>query len=81
MVYRGEMSELLTRITIERDKMGGKPCIRGMRIRVQDILEMLADGATIEDILADFPNLERDDIRAALAYAALQMAGSTVIAA
>ncbi len=75
------MDELLRRITIEPDKLGGKPCIRGMRIRVQDVLEMLAGGATNEEILDDFPWLEADDIRASLAYAAASMAGTSVIAA
>ena len=75
------MRELLQRITMEEGKLGGKPCIRGLRIRVQDVLEMLADGATSEEILQDFPDLEADDIRAALAYAAYQVAGTVVIAA
>jgi len=75
------MSALLDRITIEEGKCGGKPCIRGMRIRVQDILEMLASGMTNEAILADFEYLEPDDIRASLAYAAAQVAGTIVIAA
>lgn len=61
---------MLDRITIEPAKMGGRPCIRGMRIRVTNVLEMLAAGATQEQILADFPDLEAEDIRAALAYAA-----------
>jgi len=61
---------LLDLITIEPGKCGGKPCIRGQRIRVKDLLEMLADGARPEEILADFPDLEADDIRAALLYAA-----------
>jgi len=80
-VYAGAMNELLQRITFEDGKMGGKPCIRGLRIRVQDVLEMLADGASAEEIVADFPYLEPEDIRAVLAYAAAQMAGSTVVAA
>jgi uncharacterized protein (DUF433 family) len=75
------MNELLKRITIEDGKMGGRPCIRGMRIRVQDVLEMLADGASPEEILHDFPYIEADDIRAALAYAAVQVAGTVVIRA
>ncbi|HXQ15900.1 MAG TPA: DUF433 domain-containing protein [Caulobacteraceae bacterium] len=58
------------RITAEPDKMSGRPCIRGMRIRVTDVLEMLAGGATEQEILTDFPDLEVEDIRAALAYAA-----------
>ena len=61
--------------------MGGKPCIRGLRIRVQDVLEMLADGATAEQILQDFEDLQADDLRAAIAYAAVQVSGTVVIAA
>jgi len=64
--------KILERITVEPDKCGGRPCIRGMRIRVADILGMLADGAAESDILRDFPYLEPDDIRAALTYAARQ---------
>jgi uncharacterized protein (DUF433 family) len=64
--------KLLERITVEPEKCGGRPCIRGMRIRVTDILEMLANGASSEQILHDFPYLEADDIKAALAYGALQ---------
>ena len=63
---------LLERITVNHEQCGGRPCIRGMRIRVTDILGMLADGATHEEILKDFPYLEPDDIKAALAYAARQ---------
>ncbi len=57
-------------ITIEPDKRSGKPCIRGMRITVYDILEYLASGMSEEEILNDFPNLTREDIRACLAFAA-----------
>lgn len=60
----------MDRITIESGKRGGKPCIRGLRITVYDILEYLASGMTEDEILADFPDLEREDIRAALAFAA-----------
>lgn len=63
-------ASLLNRITIEPGKCGGKPCIRGMRIRVSDILEMLGDGVTMEEILTDFPDLEREDILASLQFAA-----------
>ncbi len=62
----------LERITIDPRMCGGRPCIRGMRVRVTDILEMLAAGATRETILADYPYLEDEDITAALRYAALQ---------
>lgn len=57
-------------ITIEPGKRGGKPCIRGLRITVYDVLEYLAGGMTEDDILQDFPDLTRDDIRACLAFAA-----------
>lgn len=57
-------------ITLEPGKRGGKPCIRGLRITVYDVLEYLASGMSEEGILADFPDLNRDDIRACLAFAA-----------
>ena len=57
-------------ITIEPDKRGGKPCIRGMRITVYDVLEYLASGMTQEEILEDFPYLTKEDILACLSYAA-----------
>ncbi|MBU6277532.1 MAG: DUF433 domain-containing protein [Planctomycetes bacterium] len=63
-------SSLLQRITIEPGKRSGKPCIRGLRITVSDVLEYLAAGMTEIEIVADFPELERDDIRACLAFAA-----------
>lgn len=58
------------RITIEPDKRGGKPCIRGLRITVYDVLEYLAGGMTEQEILRDFPDLTAEDIRACLAFAA-----------
>jgi uncharacterized protein (DUF433 family) len=57
-------------ITIEPGKRSGKPCIRGMRITASDVLEYLASGMTEEEILNDFPELTREDIRACLAFAA-----------
>jgi uncharacterized protein (DUF433 family) len=57
-------------ITVEPGKRGGKPCIRGLRITVSDVLEYLAGGMTEDEILRDFPYLTRDDIRACLAFAA-----------
>ena len=57
-------------ITIEPGKRGGKPCIRGMRISVYDVLEYLTSGMTQQEILNDFPYLTRDDILACLSYAA-----------
>lgn len=57
-------------ITIEPGKRGGKPCIRGMRITVYDVLDYLASGMSTEEVLADFPELTGDDILACLAFAA-----------
>jgi uncharacterized protein (DUF433 family) len=57
-------------ITVEAGKRGGKPCIRGLRITVYDVLDYLAEGETPEDIIADFPELSLDDIQACLAFAA-----------
>jgi len=57
-------------VTIEPGKRGGKPCIRGLRITVYDVLEYLASGMSEREILADFPDLTSDDIRACLAFAA-----------
>ncbi len=62
----------LHRITVDPGVCGGRPTLRGMRIRVRDVLELLASGASREDILADFPLLEAGDIAAALEFAARQ---------
>ena len=67
-----EGMKLLERITVQPGKCGGRPCIRGLRIRVTDILGMLSEGVSHEEILRDFPYLEPEDIKAALAYAARQ---------
>jgi uncharacterized protein (DUF433 family) len=64
--------ERLKRITVEEGKCGGRPCIRGFRLRVSDVLDLLAGGAPFEKILADHPFLEREDIPAAIEYAARQ---------
>lgn len=66
-------SERLSRITINDAQCGGRPCIRGMRIRVTDVLELLSAGASFDEILEDYPYLEREDILAAIEYAARQM--------
>jgi uncharacterized protein (DUF433 family) len=58
------------RITVEADKMGGVPCIRGLRMPVATVVAMVADGMSVDEILADFPELEAEDIRVALLYAA-----------
>lgn len=62
----------LHRITARPEQCGGRPCIRGLRIRVKDILDLLASGASREEILADYPYLEAEDIVAALEFAAAQ---------
>jgi uncharacterized protein (DUF433 family) len=63
----------LERITVDPEVCGGRPCLRGLRIRVSDVLEMLAQGASREQILEDYPYLEDADITAALEYAARQV--------
>lgn len=70
----------LDRITMEPGKRSGKPCIRGLRIAVSDVLGHLASGMSEDDILQDFPDLERDDIRACLAFAAAwELAGAPTV--
>ena len=73
-------AELLKRITQTPGQCGGRPCIRGQRIRVSDVLEMMAAGATDTQILADFPYLEDADIRACLIYAARRVAHAEIAA-
>lgn len=67
-----DRTRLLSRITVQPGQCGGRPCIRGTRMRVVDVLELLANGATEAEILNDYPALEPDDVRASLAYAANQ---------
>jgi uncharacterized protein (DUF433 family) len=62
--------EPLTRITIDPEVMGGKPCIRGIRVTVGTIVGFIATGKTVEDVLAEYPYLEREDVLEALSYAA-----------
>jgi len=69
-------SDLLARITIDPDQCGGRPCIRGMRLRLSDVLELLAAGETPEQILGEYPYLEPDDIQKSLVYAARRGQGS-----
>ncbi|MEM6459121.1 MAG: DUF433 domain-containing protein [Planctomycetota bacterium] len=66
----GGQTELLERITIETSKRRGRPCVRGMRIAVYDVLEYLAGWMSVVDIVRDFPELEPEDVRACLAFAA-----------
>jgi len=72
MIYFKSMS-YIDRITFDPEQCSGRPCIRGMRIRVKDVLEMLAGGATESEILEDFPYLEAEDIKACLEFAAAEM--------
>lgn len=67
------------RITIEAGKRGGKPCIRGLRITVYDVLGWLAAGMSEAEILADYPELEQEDIRASLAFAAEREHGARLL--
>jgi len=68
------------RITFNPNQCGGRPCIRGMRIRVQDVLEMLAANVPAAEILEDFPYLEAEDIRACLEYAAKELDHPVLVA-
>jgi uncharacterized protein (DUF433 family) len=67
------MSDLVNRITINPEQCGGRPCIRGMRIRVVDVLELLAAGLSHEQLLDEMPDLEEEDILASLQYAARRL--------
>ncbi len=73
-------NELLSRITQQPGHCGGRPCIRGLRIRVADILQMLAEGVSEQEILQDFPDLATEDIRASLMFAAKRAAHVQVAA-
>jgi uncharacterized protein (DUF433 family) len=66
-------------ITLEPGKRGGQPCVRGMRITVRDVLEYLAGGMTVSELLVEFPELTDDDIRACLAYAASQLPTGAIL--
>ncbi len=74
-------TNLMERITVTADQCQGRPCIRGMRIRVSDILGMMASGMEVEEILQDYPYLEREDIMAALHYASRQADHPILLAA
>lgn len=71
----------MDRITFNPNQCGGRPCIRGMRIRVKDILDLLAAGVSEAQILADFPYLEKEDIRAALTFVAAETDHPILVAA
>ena len=71
---RGEsVAELMERITVDPEQCGGRPCIRGMRIRVSDVLDLLANGLSPGDIIEELPDLELEDIRASLRFASRRL--------
>lgn len=70
----------MERITFNPNQCGGRPCIRGMRIRVKDVLDLIAAGVSEPEILADYPDLEADDIKASLEYAAAQLDHPVLVA-
>ncbi len=74
------MSDLLKRITINPKQCGGRPCIRGMRIRVSDVLDLFAAGLDASDILEEMPDLESEDLKAALLYASRKLNHPVLIA-
>ncbi|MBO1058119.1 MAG: DUF433 domain-containing protein [Dolichospermum sp. JUN01] len=74
------MSNLLARITINPKQCGGRPCIRGMRIRVLDVLDLFASGLGAEEILEEMPDLEADDLKAALLYASRKLNHPVLVA-
>ena len=67
------MSDLAERITVDPEQCGGRPCIRGLRIRVQDVVDLLANGLTPAQVLEELPDLETEDIRACLRFASRRL--------
>ena len=67
------MAKLAERITVDPEQCGGRPCIRGMRIRVIDVLDLLANGLTPEQVLEELPDLEPEDILACLRFASRRL--------
>ena len=67
------MTNLAERITADPEQCGGRPCVRGMRIRVTDVLDLLANGLTADQVLVELPDLEVDDIRACLRFASQRL--------
>jgi uncharacterized protein (DUF433 family) len=74
------MPNLLDRITVNPKQCGGRPCIRGMRIRVSDVLDLFAAGLSAEEILEEMPDLEMEDLKAALTYAARKLDHPVLVA-
>lgn len=69
----GQPVELMPRITVNPDQCGGRPCVRGMRIRVTDVLDLLAAGLASADVLAELPDLEPEDVAACLRFASRRL--------
>ena len=76
----GQTVELMDRITVNPDQCGGRPCVRGMRIRVSDVLDLLAVGLTAEQVVDELPDLTREDVTACLRFASRRL-GHPVLAA
>jgi uncharacterized protein (DUF433 family) len=74
------MSNLLERITIDPEQCGGRPCIRGMRIRVSDVLDLLANGLSPTQVIEELPDLELEDVQACLAYASRRLSHPVLVA-
>ena len=74
------MAKLAERITVDPEQCGGRPCIRGMRIRVTDVLDLLANGLTPDQVLEELPDLEPEDIAACLRFASRRLAHPVVAA-
>ncbi len=74
------MSQLFARITVNPRQCGGRPCIRGMRIRVSDVLDLFVTGLSAEQILEEMPDLEADDLRASLLYASRKLNHPVLVA-
>ena len=74
------MDQLSERITVSSDQCGGRPCIRGMRIRVTDVLDLLAAGLTPQQIVEELPDLQLDDVRACLRFASQRLDHPTLVA-
>jgi uncharacterized protein (DUF433 family) len=74
------MTNLTDRITIDPEQCGGRPCIRGMRIRIVDVLDLFAAGLNADQILEELPDLEAEDIKAALSYAARHLDHPVLVA-
>jgi uncharacterized protein (DUF433 family) len=73
-------ANLLSRITMDPAMCGGRPCVRGMRIRVRDVLDLLAAGLTVQEVVSELPDLESEDVQACILYAARRFDHPTLVA-